>query len=402
MASSSMAFMASFVIRRFPEIQGLSSLISLLPPHWRKISIAAIARDGDDHSSLLALGDLKRSPDIGPGGMPDIEPFLGRETIAHIPALIGANREDLVGEVRIVDLWDDRRGHMFEALETVERLCWLCSNAHDRTGMLFESARRPHGRPARSEPGHEMGNLISDLLKNLTPCTKIMREGIRGVRILIGIKITIGLSFNELSNESNRPIRSFHRIAEDELGAVGARDLFPRLGHIRRHHELDLISERCAEEAVGHARVSARCVDENLVLGEAPILDGILHHLKSRAVFYRAAGVGVLELQIDLLPRDLALETPEADHRRIAYSVDDRIDPAMTHLQNPNLSESGTEGFLKGAALSIPNHFFYGFGREIAATDGGDRLIEHGRPLSGRVHVRSLAFGLRGKAIKDG
>src|SRR5690606_41733842 len=83
----------------------------------------------------------------------------------------------------IVDLWDDRRGHMFEALETVERLCWLCSNAHDRTGMLFESARRPHGRPARSEPGHEMGNLISDLLKNLTPDRKSTRLNSSHVKI---------------------------------------------------------------------------------------------------------------------------------------------------------------------------------------------------------------------------
>ena len=99
--------------------------VVLLPLHGSEIAVAAIGHDGDDACGP-SLGDgllreVHRAPHVRAARVPDVEALFAREAIGHVPTVFGRHREDLVGHVRVVDRRHERRRHVLETFETVQR-----------------------------------------------------------------------------------------------------------------------------------------------------------------------------------------------------------------------------------------------------------------------------------------
>ena len=136
-------------------------------------------------------------------------------------------------------------------------------------------------------------------------------------------------------------------------------------------------AERGAEQRVGDAGVAAGRVDQDLVAGEAPVREGVLHHPQRGAVLHGAAGVRELELGVDLDRGRLARHAREAHERRVADGLDDRGAAGANRIRRP----------LSGRAPAV----------RPRRPRGGSRRARRGRRRAarGRPGSRTIARGAR-------
>jgi hypothetical protein len=213
--------------------------------------------------------------------------------------LLGRDRQNLVWHGRIVDRRDETGRKVLQPFETVERLVRLDRDAADRPGVLFEASRGSHHRPGGAESRHEVGDLAADGLEDFAPGAVIVRERVRRVRVLVRVKVLVRLLRHDRTDLPDCAVRALHRIREDDLGSEGTRDVFSRLRDVQWHHESNLDPERSSEERIGDAGVPARRVDQDLVAGETPVRERVLHHPKGGSVLHAAARIRELELRVN-------------------------------------------------------------------------------------------------------
>src|SRR5713101_7640196 len=86
----------------------------------------------------------------------------------------------------------------------------------DRTNVgivLFQSARDPDKRSARSQPAEKVGHAPQGLLPNFATCAVIVRSPISFVVVLIGIKILMWLASRDFTRQQLRPVTALQRIS---------------------------------------------------------------------------------------------------------------------------------------------------------------------------------------------
>src|SRR6185369_3670103 len=76
--------------------------------------------------------------------------------------------------------------------------------------------------------------------------------------------------------------------------------------------------------------------EQGLVAREAPLLDRLLHHPERGPVLHRSAGVGELELGVDLDRGRLAHDPVEPHERRVADGGRDRAEAAGADERAPH------------------------------------------------------------------
>src|SRR5262249_162635 len=90
-----------------------------------EIAVAAVRKNRDDRPSPPLGGNLLRNPQStdhrGAGGTTDEETFFRAQAIGHVPALVGADGDLLIELFLAIDRRDDRRGHVLEPFEAMQR-----------------------------------------------------------------------------------------------------------------------------------------------------------------------------------------------------------------------------------------------------------------------------------------
>ena len=160
-----------------------------------------------------------------------------------------------------------------------------------------------------------------------------MRLRVRGVVVLVGLPRVRRLA---LEPRRHRIIRA--RIlgidvgrADDHLGAEGAQrvDLFLRL--LVRGGEDALVALDHRGDRQAHAGVARGALDDRAARLQLAGLLGVLDHLHRHAVLDRVAGIGRLDLRVDVGGDDALGNAVEADHRRIADGFEDVVVDSSRH-----------------------------------------------------------------------
>ena len=99
---------------------------------------------------------LQRAREVGAARNADQQALFLREAPRHLVRLFGADPKIVVGQRRVVDAGHDRRLHVLEPLEAVQRRVGLHRGEHDRLVELAQAAADADERAARAEPGDEV------------------------------------------------------------------------------------------------------------------------------------------------------------------------------------------------------------------------------------------------------
>ena len=130
------------------------------------------------------------------------------------------NLEVLVGQRGVVYPRDDRRGQVLCPFDAVERGIGLERNAANLGIQFFQPACRPDEGSGGAEHGDEVGDAAFGLLPDFVRCAFVMRAPVGVIRILICIKIQIGMALGELPRNFDGSVRTFGRIGIDDICAV--------------------------------------------------------------------------------------------------------------------------------------------------------------------------------------
>src|SRR5450432_3438724 len=95
------------------------------------------------------------------------------------------------------------------------------------------------------------------LLPNLRCSGFVMRQGIRGVAVLIRVKIGLGFGLVKLADAANRAIGSFVSRRVDDFGSVRLQNLLTLRRSAGRKKQFYGIAQRGTYHGIGDAGVSA-------------------------------------------------------------------------------------------------------------------------------------------------
>src|SRR5437016_8017232 len=109
---------------------------------------------------------------------------------------------------------------MLETFQAMQRTIWLHTDALYFRLELFEPARDAHECAAGSQAGNKMCNLAFGLLPDFHRGGVIMGAPIRGVVVLIGIKIFFGTRIDQSSHFALCAVGAFAWISENQLRAI--------------------------------------------------------------------------------------------------------------------------------------------------------------------------------------
>ncbi len=109
---------------------------------------------------------------------------------------------------------------MFRPLNSMEGGVGLQRNAADVRIQLFQSARGSDECSRCPEHGNEVRDAAFGLLPDFIGRGQVMRPPVGFIRILVSIKIKIGMAFGQLARNLDRSIGPFRGIGEDDICAI--------------------------------------------------------------------------------------------------------------------------------------------------------------------------------------
>src|SRR6185295_16743337 len=130
----------------------------------------------------------------------------------------------LVGERRIVNPRDDRRRHVFQALEAVECRIRLKGNQLDGGIELAQTPSGADKRAARAETRDKVRQFAAGLLDQLWRGRVVMSFPVGVVVVLIRIEIPVGIGGVEAACLTNRAVSALEGAGQPQLGAKRAKD----------------------------------------------------------------------------------------------------------------------------------------------------------------------------------
>ena len=160
--------------------------------------------------ACLFLGDLQRCGGRGCGGDADEQAVIAAQILRHGVGALGRHLDVLVGELGVVDLRDDGRGHVLQAFEAVEGRVGLHGDALDLRVQLLQAAGGAHEGAGGAEAGDEVRDLAFGLLPDLVGGGAVVGAPVFVVGVLVGVEVAVGLGGDQLA-----------RFADGAVGAVG-------------------------------------------------------------------------------------------------------------------------------------------------------------------------------------
>ena len=168
--------------------------------------------------------------------------------------------------------------------------------------LLLQILRDAADRAAGADADHEVVDPAVGLLPDLRAGLLVVRLRVRQVVVLVGLPRVRRLA---LEARRHRVVRArIFRIdvgrADDDFGAEGAQrvDLFLRLLVGGREDALVALDDRGNRQA--HAGIAGRALDDRAAGLEPAVAFGVLDHLDRHAVLDRVAGIGGLDLGVDV------------------------------------------------------------------------------------------------------
>src|SRR5260370_25250100 len=99
--------------------------VAPLPAHQRKIAITPVRDDGHDASALARadrlLGELEGGEDVGARRVPDVQALLASHAVGHVPAVLGLDRKDAIGNRAVEYGGNDTGRERLKPLDALKR-----------------------------------------------------------------------------------------------------------------------------------------------------------------------------------------------------------------------------------------------------------------------------------------
>ena len=250
--------------------------------------------------------------------MSDQQPFGARHTAGEVVGRLGRATPHLVGERFVPDPRHDCSRQVLQPFEAVERVLRLDGNGPDGCVVLLQPPRRANKRPGRAEPGHKVCDATVGLLQDLHRGALVMRARVRGIGVLVGIEVLVGTRGYHVAHHPDGAVGPFARVAVHDAGAVSGHEGLALCTHVARHHKLHAVALGRADQRVSDAGVAGGRIDDGLVTGQRSTPLAVFDHRQRRPVFDRASGIEPLGLGVNLQLRELPIEKPNPQKRRVA------------------------------------------------------------------------------------
>ena len=156
---------------------------------------------------------------------------------------------------------------MLPAFEAVERAVGLETDAADFRIEFAEAARGADECAAGAKARDEMRDASFGLIPDFVCGAVIVRLPVRGIAVLIGIKIFLRIGGDDFVNFADRAVGGFVAGSHDEFGAERSEDAFAFVRGAVGQAEFYGIAERGADHGVGDAGVAAGGVDDGFAGG---------------------------------------------------------------------------------------------------------------------------------------
>ena len=115
--------------------------------------------------------------------------FFLRQPPRQLVRALGRDAHVLVGQQRIVDAGPDRRLHVLEPLDAVQRRIGLNRDQPDVATMLAQAPADADERAARAEAGDEMRHAAVGLRQDLGRRRLVVRPPVGVVVVLVGVEV---------------------------------------------------------------------------------------------------------------------------------------------------------------------------------------------------------------------
>jgi hypothetical protein len=125
----------------------------------------------------------------GPARRADEQSFFAREAANQRVRFFSRGGEMSIGERGIVNCRHDRRRHVLEPLQAVERRVRLDRDQRDVRHLFTQTPARADERAAGAEAGDEVREPALGLLQNLRSRRREVRAPVRRVAVLIRIEV---------------------------------------------------------------------------------------------------------------------------------------------------------------------------------------------------------------------
>ncbi len=159
------------------------------------------------------------------------------------------------------------------------------------------------------------------LLPNFVRGAAVMRLPVRGVAVLIGIKIFLRLRRDDLLHAANRTVRALIAWSNNHFRAKGSQYAlaFVRsaVGQAQRYG----IAKSRANHGVSDAGVAAGRVNDGFAGPQRPAGQASLNHAERRAVLHRTTRIEPLRFGTKLNVRKLPTDALQTQQRRVSNAL---------------------------------------------------------------------------------
>ena len=134
---------------------------------------------------------------------------------------------------------------------------------------MLQPAARAHECSRCAGTRHEMRHTVVRLLPDLRRGPFEMRLPVRVVVVLVGVEIFLGMLGDQPSALVVSAVRTLQRVGFDDLRAVEPNQFLAFLGRVRGEAKRDFVPQRSPQRRIRDPGVSARRVDDRLVVKKA-------------------------------------------------------------------------------------------------------------------------------------
>src|SRR5260370_34210520 len=152
----------------------------------------------------------------------------------------------------------------------MERCVGLQAHTADFGIEFFEPSRGPAESAARPESRYKMRDAPGSLLPDLVGRGEIVRLPIRGIAVLIRVKISLRSSRDAFLRFATRAVSAFIAGSDHKLRAERRENAFPLVRSAVPQAKLHRKTERRADHCVGNAGVAAGSVNDGFAGSQRP------------------------------------------------------------------------------------------------------------------------------------
>jgi hypothetical protein len=297
----------------------------------REVGPAAVGQD-DKHGALgrQLCGDAERGVQREPARGADQDALLARDPARGGECVTIGDAQPSVDDVPVecrrpeilADPLHEIRMHLLARVDRADGI-----GAHDlQSGLaLLQVVARSRDRAARPDSGDQDVELLAELFPDLGPGGVVMRLGVGGIGVLVGIERAGRLRGHATRDRvvRARVLRLDLGRADDDLGAERPQqgDLLAR--HLVRHHEDAAVAALRRDLGQTDPGIARRRLDDGAARPQKALALGRLDHGQPDAILDRSARVEVLELR-EQARAATRLHSRQPHDRRAADQVEDR------------------------------------------------------------------------------